>query len=472
MAMGPGQNYTPWNNVAGAQGDTSGIAMAGNLFGRAMGNLQGMVDRKVQHETDGLKLQLSQAGSREELNKIMGENAGNLWANMGEVAETGEKRGNRLWDENMQTEQFDFNKESELFRRDMQIKQFNAAQANAAAARAQTAANNAAKAERQAMLDQRYADEQAWERQKHQDNMDYKYASMDSKLAGGSGGGSGGSSSNDNAPMDLTKMDMSNTQFSALASTASDATNRAIGNSAHPTAAGTPSVRNVQELFGGAITYDGNYSQERSDQAFYEQVVVPRIVPALAESGLLAKDENGQIYSRDPKVSNAIIHQAKANLWDPKVKQVAAQQVKLNTYDTRKPSNLGTVSHELFGKAKANKDPYLNEDKFWSSPKDPADFKRDTAAWTKVFNSPELVSEDSAKYIFANASIAVEQGINITDALTDATKAEIIRHHPRFQDPNLVDDPKLNRMIKQVVTNPHDRAKQRALQLYLDPSSS
>lgn len=118
------QNLVPWQDVSANISDPSdSISTAGSLFQTAMGEFNNMIDRKKTSETDKINNDIMAAEDPDKIREMLQGAKENNWADLNSINQTGVGRLDTLFSQNMETDKFDFTKDSEFWNRGFKEKE-------------------------------------------------------------------------------------------------------------------------------------------------------------------------------------------------------------------------------------------------------------------------------------------------------------------------------------------------------------
>ena len=118
------QNLVPWQDVSANISDPSNsISTAGSLFQTAMGEFNNMIDRKKTSETDKINNDIMAAEDPDKIREMLQGAKENNWADLNSINQTGVGRLDTLFSQNMETDKFDFTKDSEFWNRGFKEKE-------------------------------------------------------------------------------------------------------------------------------------------------------------------------------------------------------------------------------------------------------------------------------------------------------------------------------------------------------------
>ena len=118
------QNLVPWQDVnANISDPTNSISTAGSLFQTAMGEFNNMIERKKISETDKINNEIMASEDPEAIRQMLQGAKENNWADLNVINQTGVSRLDTLFGQNMETDKFDFHKDSEYWNRGFKEKE-------------------------------------------------------------------------------------------------------------------------------------------------------------------------------------------------------------------------------------------------------------------------------------------------------------------------------------------------------------
>lgn len=118
------QNLVPWQDVSANISDPSNsVSTAGSLFQTAMGEFNNMIDRKRTSETDKINNEIMAAEDPDKIREMLQGAKENNWADLNSINQTGIGRLDTLFSQNMETDKFDFTKDSEFWNRGFKEKE-------------------------------------------------------------------------------------------------------------------------------------------------------------------------------------------------------------------------------------------------------------------------------------------------------------------------------------------------------------